>query len=109
MTLLRDDNVNKEEVKRNLSRIFSELENIESSLTIKMSKWLHKKSKYYKKYYTEKGFGNVPKNLSKGDIIRVDFGINIGDEFSDRSRLPFFFNLGKKWLFVCYNTTYKNC
>lgn len=77
--LLKDDIQKRNEAKTIISRIISSLDYIESEKAVRMSEWLSKKAKYYK----QQGFGNSPRDIKKGDIVRVELGYNIGDELSD--------------------------
>jgi|GEM_PF-4387439 len=86
MAKLKDDPVSRRAAADHLSQIIDHLDQIEGSEAVLMSKWLLNKSKYYKAQALNKGFGAIPKDITKGDIVRVDLGINVGDELSDKGQ-----------------------
>jgi len=85
MPLLKDDRIRREKVRTILSRIISNLDYIDSEKAEYMASWLEEKSIYYKKHYLKNGI-DAPKDISTGDIIRVRFGYNIGDELSEEGQ-----------------------
>ena len=54
-----------------------------SDKALEIVDWHLKKSNYHKKHYSKERFPPLPKNMERVDMIRVNFGLNIGDEFSD--------------------------
>lgn len=75
------------DARRNISKIVDQLEQIEESEALMMSSWLWKKSTYFKKHYKRVGFtSTIPANIERGDIVRTDYGYNIGDEYSDKGQ-----------------------
>jgi hypothetical protein len=84
MGLLKDNSLVRGQVKGILSSIITNLDNIDSKLALELSKWLLKKSDYMKRHCNKEKFPALPKDMKRGDIVWVEFGINIGDEFSDQ-------------------------
>jgi len=85
-TLLKYDKIMMSKVLGTISNIAKNLQEIESSLALEDSQWLLSKSKYYEEHFQGKHFCNYPHHMQRGDIVWVDFGINIGDEYSDVGR-----------------------
>ena len=63
--------------------IEKELNNIDVEIGNEYLAWLEKKTKYFNKSLNKAGYITQPDNLSRGVIIWVEFGINIGTELSD--------------------------
>lgn len=66
-----------------LKNIKKNLMNIEPNLAMQYLIWLDKQTVYFKDSVLKSGYGLQPDNLKRGDIIWVEFGINIGTELSD--------------------------
>lgn len=66
-----------------LKNIKKNLINIDPSLAMQYLMWLDRKTLYFKDSVLKNGYGLQPDNLKRGDIIWVEFGINIGTELSD--------------------------
>ena len=66
-----------------LKNIKKNLANIEPNLAMQYLMWLDKQTIYFKDSVLKNGYGSQPDNLKRGDIIWVEFGINIGTELSD--------------------------
>lgn len=81
--LLKDDKSKHSLVKSILSSIFSTLLTVDSEEALRLYKWLSIESEYKKRHYNKENFPKLPKDLKRGDIVWVQFGINIGDELSD--------------------------
>ncbi|MCC5910475.1 MAG: type II toxin-antitoxin system PemK/MazF family toxin [Clostridiaceae bacterium] len=79
MKTLRNDPTLQGVAKGKLNSIYSELLDIDSKKAIKVINWFLDKSKYFNK--TKYPF--LPQNMSRGDIVRAYFGVNIPPEFSD--------------------------
>jgi mRNA-degrading endonuclease toxin of MazEF toxin-antitoxin module len=45
--------------------------------------WIDKKTTYFKQTYARSGYGPQPDDLQRGDVVWVEFGINVGTELSD--------------------------
>jgi mRNA-degrading endonuclease toxin of MazEF toxin-antitoxin module len=80
---LRDNTSLINSIKGKMASIVSEVLDIESRKADKFTDWLLSKSIYYRQHYNKERFSPVPPNMVRGNIVWVDFGINIGDEFSD--------------------------
>ena len=78
---------NKKNIKEKTKKIFSSIENNLSSLdeefALEYLSWLDKKTMYIKKTYLKEGYKAQPDNLTRGDIVWCEFGINVGAELSD--------------------------
>lgn len=66
-----------------LKNIKRNLVNIEPNLAMQYLLWLDKQTLYFKESVLKMGYGLQPDNLQRGDIVWVEFGINIGTELSD--------------------------
>lgn len=68
-------------------KVFKSIENnllkVSNEIAIDYLSWLEKKTQYLNESFTKVGYKNQPDNLSRGDIIWVEFGINVGNELSD--------------------------
>lgn len=72
--------LNKDFLLKNIKR---NLMNIEPNLAMQYLLWLDKKTIYFKDSVLKNGYGIQPDDLKRGDIVWVDFGINVGTELSD--------------------------
>ena len=72
--------LNKDFLLKNIKR---NLTGIDNNLAMQYLLWLDKKTKYFKDSVLKNGYGLQPDNLTRGDIVWVDFGINVGNELSD--------------------------
>jgi len=72
--------LNKDFLLKNIKR---NLVNIDPNLAMQYLLWLDKKTIYFKDSVLKNGYGMQPDNLKRGDIVWVDFGINVGTELSD--------------------------
>ena len=66
-----------------LKNIKKNLMNIDPNLAMQYLMWLDKKTMYFRDSVLKVGYGLQPDNLKRGDIIWVEFGVNIGNELSD--------------------------
>ena len=66
-----------------LKNIKKNLINIDPNLAMQYLMWLDKKTMYFRDSVLKVGYGLQPDNLKRGDIIWVEFGVNIGSELSD--------------------------
>ena len=83
---LIDDHASQGRIRGMLSSIVSNLGEVESDFAIEFCKWLLKKSNYAKRHALRERFPSLPQNMGRGDIVWVEFGINIGDELSDQHK-----------------------
>ena len=65
------------------SSISKKLANIDEELAIEYLSWLDKKTTYFRSSIEKSGYGAQPDQLKRGDIVWVEFGINVGTELSD--------------------------
>ena len=66
-----------------LKNIKKNLMNIDPNLSMQYLMWLDKKTMYFRDSVLKVGYGLQPDNLKRGDIIWVEFGVNIVSELSD--------------------------
>ena len=66
-----------------LKNIKKNLTAIEPTLAMQYLIWLDKKTIYFKDSVLKNGYNAQPDDLKRGDIVWVEFGINIGNELSD--------------------------
>ena len=66
-----------------LKNIKKNLINIEPNLALQYLIWLDKKTIYFKDSVLKNGYGLQPDDLKRGDIVWVEFGVNVGNELSD--------------------------
>jgi uncharacterized protein YifN (PemK superfamily) len=90
MGILKQDIEIRNSIKGKLASIVSELDEVESLDALKMIDWYLDKSKYYKKALNKERFQRLPDNMNKGDIVLVDYGININPEFGDNNTIYHF-------------------
>lgn len=76
-------NKNKQKIKTIFSSIENNLSSLDEELALEYLSWLDKKTLYLKKTYLKEGYKAQPDNLSRGDIVWCEFGINVGAELSD--------------------------
>lgn len=69
--------------KKTFENIYQKLENIDSEIALEYLNWLDKKTSYFKDSINKIGYNTQPDNLKRGDIVWVEFGINVGTELSD--------------------------
>lgn len=81
---LKDDSAAQNTIKGMLSSIVSNLYDVDSKFAIEFCKWLMKKSNYARRHELHERFPALPQNMQRGDIVWVEFGINVGDELSDQ-------------------------
>ena len=63
--------------------ISNKLEDIDQEVAAEYLNWLDRKTSYFKKTITKASYGLQPDNIKRGDVIWVEFGINVGTELSD--------------------------
>lgn len=83
---LKENDTAKKVVRINLNKINDQLSEVSDGDSIAFSKWLFTKSVYYKQQQLRRGLGDIPKSINRGDIVRVELGINVGDELSDLNK-----------------------
>lgn len=83
MPKLKDDEQTKNKIKGIVSSVYGELGEVESFKALEFYKWMLSKAVYYKKHIFKDKFSHLPEKMERGDIVWVQFGINVGSEFSD--------------------------
>ena len=66
-----------------LKNIKKNLNSIDPSLAMEYLLWLDKQTIYFRDGVLRHNYGLLPNDLKRGDIVWVEFGINIGTELSD--------------------------
>lgn len=59
------------------------LVNLDPDLCLQYLLWLEKKTSYFRQSVLKVSYGSQPDNIQRGDIVWVEFGVNIGNELSD--------------------------
>lgn len=81
---LKDDLNAQGKIKGMLASIISNLYELDSDFALEFCKWLLKKSNYAKRHELRERFPALPPKMQRGDIVWVEFGMNVGDELSDQ-------------------------
>ncbi len=68
---------------KTFDRIGRDLYNIDSEVAMEYLSWLERKTTLFRQSVDKSGYGKQPDDLSRGDIVWVEFGINVGAELSD--------------------------
>ena len=66
-----------------LLRIQEKLKNTDQELAEEYVSWLERKTDFFLESIEKQGYQTQPDDLSVGDIVWVEFGINVGTELSD--------------------------
>lgn len=66
-----------------LQRIQNKLANTNQELAEEYVSWLERKTDFFLESIEKQGYQTQPDDLSIGDIVWVEFGINVGTELSD--------------------------
>ena len=74
---------NKKKITNTLKSIESKLNNIDYEVAEEYIEWIDRKTTYLKQSLDRSGYGPQPDDLKRGDIVWVEFGINVGTELSD--------------------------
>lgn len=59
------------------------LKDVEADDAFELISWFVDKANYLVAHKNRGRFSNLPQKMERGDIVWVQFGINVGDEFSD--------------------------
>ena len=73
----------KRKISATLKSIENKLSNINNEVAEEYIEWIDRKTTYLKQSLDRTGYGPQPDDLKRGDIIWVEFGINVGTELSD--------------------------
>ena len=66
-----------------LKNIRKNLINLDQDLTMQYLLWLERKTFYFRQSVLKVSYSSQPDDLKRGDIVWVEFGVNIGNELSD--------------------------
>lgn len=75
--------VSKKKINTTLKNIENKLNSIDIEVAEEYIEWIDKKTTYLKQSLDRSGYGPQPDDLKRGDIVWVEFGINVGTELSD--------------------------
>ena len=75
--------VSKKKINTTLKNIENKLNSIDVEVAEEYIEWIDKKTTYLKQSLDRSGYGPQPDDLKRGDIVWVEFGINVGTELSD--------------------------
>ena len=81
--LFLNNRKNKSYVRKIFKSIENKLYGIDQEMANEYLSWLDKKTSYLRKSLEKEGYGVQPDNLQRGDIVWIEFGINVGTELSD--------------------------
>ncbi len=59
------------------------LVNLDPDLVLQYLLWLEKKTVYFRQSVLKVSYGAQPDDIQRGDIVWVEFGVNVGNELSD--------------------------
>jgi len=68
---------------KTIDHIEKNLSKVESETAVEFLDWLDRKTLFFRQTVNKSGYGKQPDDLSRGDIVWVEFGINVGTELSD--------------------------
>ena len=74
--------------KKIISSLYSiekKLANIDYEIAEEYLEWIDRKATFFRQSFEKSGYGPQPDDLKRGDIVWVEFGINVGTELSDYS------------------------
>lgn len=57
--------------------------NLDPDLTMQYLLWLEKKTLYFRQSVLKVSYGAQPDDIKRGDVVWVEFGVNVGNELSD--------------------------
>ncbi len=57
--------------------------NLDPDLVLQYLLWLEKKTLYFRQSVLKVSYGAQPDDIKRGDIVWVEFGVNVGNELSD--------------------------
>ena len=57
--------------------------NLDPDLTMQYLLWLEKKTLYFRQSVLKVSYTSQPDDIKRGDIVWVEFGVNVGNELSD--------------------------
>lgn len=81
--LFFNDKKAKRKFNKTIDHIEKNLSKVESEVAVEFLDWLDRKTLFFRQSINRSGYGKQPDDLSRGDIVWVEFGINVGTELSD--------------------------
>lgn len=73
----------KRKFNKTVNHIEKNLSKVESEAAVEFLDWLDRKTLFFRQSINRSGYGKQPDDLQRGDIVWVEFGINVGTELSD--------------------------
>lgn len=73
-------NFTQEKIFKNIRK---NLMNLDPDLCTQYLLWLEKKTLYFRQSVLKVSYGSQPDDIKRGDIVWVEFGVNVGNELSD--------------------------
>lgn len=73
-------NLTQEKIFKNIRK---HLINLDPDLVMQYLLWLEKKTLYFRQSVLKVSYGSQPDDIKRGDIVWVEFGVNVGNELSD--------------------------
>lgn len=83
MSLLRDDQSKRNELKGKLDTVFSNMLDLSVEKADLFIDWCMNKSALYNKALLYKQYPKLPNNIQRGDIVMCELGINVPPEFGN--------------------------
>ena len=79
----KDNSDSRKKVVNSLYSIEKKLANIDYEIAEEYLDWIDRKATFFRQSFERSGYGPQPDDLKRGDIVWVEFGINVGTELSD--------------------------
>ena len=73
-------NLSQEKIFKNIRK---HLMNLDPDLVVQYLLWLERKTLYFRQSVLKASYSSQPDDMRRGDIVWVEFGVNIGNELSD--------------------------
>lgn len=78
--MLKNYNLNQEKIFKNIRK---NLINLDPDLVMQYLLWIEKKTLYFRQSLLKVSYSSQPDDIKRGDIVWVEFGVNVGNELSD--------------------------
>lgn len=79
----KDYSDSRKKVVNSIYSIEKKLANIDYEIAGEYLDWIDRKATFFRQSFERSGYGPQPDDLKRGDIVWVEFGINVGTELSD--------------------------
>lgn len=79
----KDYSDSRKKVLNSIYSIEKKLANIDYEIAGEYLDWIDRKATFFRQSFERSGYGPQPDDLKRGDIVWVEFGINVGTELSD--------------------------